>query len=505
MNSEGFSTILVLGNETRKENPMETNDTATQRAEASSLLASFFYEIICEEGIDFESFESKCIHMGHSIIAKAMSMAIERFDAMLCLELPDGSKVHDRRGKTLASEVGDLRFKYRRVRDAFGNTVVPYADALDLPWGARVSPGAKSFLVEAGADVSYQKASSLLARNGSRVSPTTVMNAIRQVGALCAEEDAKLAEDLFVNGVIPEGEVESRQVLVEADGTWIRLQNVKQGEPERVEIKALVAYGEKVVDGKKVRRANAVHHGCIASPDSFWTQGIAAIGTRFDLGKVEVCHMGTDGEGWCERGTEFFPARVRSTGHLDPFHVNRAVLSCFAKEDQKGAWHVLDVLNDGDKEEACILLEAMRDFGIAREKQTTKVVGYLRNNIDLIAVEGPSLGTMESENQHLYGARMDSVPCAWSRPGASAMARVVSRKHSHRKLPRMTRERSLTPKRAKQRERRIIAALWPKGAGKMVESVGSGYLPPHQASVAGMSAEVRHAAAIDSGMIPIQG
>lgn len=481
------------------------NDTAMARAEASSLLASIFYEIVCEESIDLESFESECISVGHSVIADAMSMAIERFDAALCLNLPEGCKVHDIRDKTLASEVGDLKFRYRRVRDKFGNTVIPYADALDLPWGARVTPGAKSFLVEAGADVSYQKAANLLARNGSRVSATTVMNAVRQVGALCAEEDVRLAEDLFVNGVVPDGEVESEQVLVEADGTWIRLQNVKEGEPERVEIKALVAYGSKEESGRKVRRVDCIHHGCVASPDSFWTQGVAAIGTRFDLSKVKVCHMGTDGEGWCERGTEFFPAKVKSTGHLDPFHVNRAVLSCFDKENSKGAWHVLDVLNDGDKEEACKLLELMRDSGIAREKQATKVAGYLRNNIDLIAVEGPSLGTMESENQHLYGARMDSVPCAWSRQGASAMARIVSRKHSKRKAPHMTRSRSLTPKRAKQRERRILAVLNTRGSGKMVESVGSGYLPPHQASLIGMAAEVRYAAGIDSGMIPMQG
>ncbi len=491
--------------ETRKENPVKMNDTATPRAEASSLLAHLFFEVVCEEGVDFESFESRCISLGHLVIADAMSMALERFDAKLCSGLPDGQKVHDRRGKTLASEVGDLKFEYRRARDAFGNTVVPYADALDLPWGARVTPGAKSFLVEAGADVSCQKAANLLARNGSRVSATTVVNSIRQAGALCAEEDVELAEDMFVNGVVPEGEVESEQVLVEADGTWIRLQDAKEGEPERVEIKALVAYGSKEESGKKIRRVDCVHHGCVASPDAFWTQGVAAIGTKFDLSKVKVCHMGTDGEGWCERGTEFFPAKVRSTGRLDPFHVNRAALSCFDKENAKGAWHVLGVLNDGDKEEARKLLEAMRDLGIAREGQATKTIGYLRNNIDLIAVEGPSLGTMESESQHLYGARMDGVPCAWSRPGASAMARVVSRKHSHREIPRMTRSRSPAPKRAKQREARIIKALWPKGAGKMVESTGSGYLPPHQASLVGMAAEVRHAAGIDSGMIPIQG
>lgn len=109
------------------------NDTATSRAEASSLLASFFYEIAREEGVTFEAFESRPISLGHAVIADAMSMALERFDARLCSDLPEGCRVHDRRGKTLASEVGGLRFRYRRVRDAFGNTAVPYADALDLP------------------------------------------------------------------------------------------------------------------------------------------------------------------------------------------------------------------------------------------------------------------------------------------------------------------------------------------------------------------------------------
>jgi len=353
------------------------HDTAAPWAEASSLLASSFYEILNEEGMTFEEFESRSISYGHAAIADAICLALERKDKSLCASLPDGCSVHDRRPKALASEVGDLNFSYRRVRDACENTVIPLADHLDLPWCARVTPGARSFLVEAGADVSYQKAANLMARHGSRVSATTVMNSVRVAGALCAEEDAALAEDLFVNGVTPPGEVVSDQVLVEADGTWVSLQGAAEGEPDRVEIKALAAYGEKVAKGKKVRRADCVHHGCVASPDAFWTQGIAAIGTRFDLSKVEVCHMGTDGEGWCERGVEFFPARVRSTGHLDPFHVNRAVLSCFDKDSARGAWHVLGVLNDGDKEEACLLLEAMRDMGVARGKRSTEVVGYL--------------------------------------------------------------------------------------------------------------------------------
>lgn len=481
------------------------NDTAAPRT-ASSLLAPIFLEILCEDEIDFESFESRAIAVGHSVIAEAMSAAIERLDERLCSDLPEGCRVHDVRSKTLATEVGDLSFRYRRVRDGFGNTVVPCADALDLPWYARVSPAARSFLVEAGAEVSYQRAANLLARNGSRVSATTVMNALRGAGELCAEEDAALAEDLFVNGVVPEADVESAQVLVEADGTWIRLQGVADGSPDRVEVKALVAYSSKAKEGGKTRRVDAVHHGCVASPGEFWTQGVAAIGTRFDLSKVRVCHLGTDGEGWCKRGAEFLPARISTAGHLDPFHVSRCVLSCFDRDAARGAWHVLDVANDGDAEEAARLLEAMRDLGVARPgKRTDRVVAYLRNNADIIAADGPSLGTMESENQHLYGARMDSVPCAWSAAGASAMARVISRRSSKREIPRLTRARSVTKRRARRCEDRILASLATGGAGKVVESVGSGYLPPHQARVASMSAEVRHAANVDWGMPLMQG
>lgn len=64
----------------------------------------------------------------------------------------------------------------------------------------------------------------------------------------------------------------------------------------------------------------------------------------------------------------------------------------------------------------------------------------------------------------------------------------------------MTRSRSLTPKRAKQREMRIPAALNSGGAGKMVESAGSGYLPPHRAGLVGMSAEVCYAAGAGKGI-----
>ena len=108
------------------------------------------------------------------------------------------------------------------------------------------------------------------------------------------------------------------------------------------------------------------------------------------------------------------------------------------------------------------------------------MAGYLLNNSELIGAEGPSLGTIESDNQHIYGARMDSVPCAWSVRGGSDMARILSRRASGREIPRVSRLESMPHRKRDARNGKVLAKLERGGAGRVVESVGEGYLPPHQ-------------------------
>lgn len=479
------------------------NDTIPPAAQATAALARMFGDILqSDPRLDFERFENQAIDAGHKAMAEALGLALERLDFEVCVDLPKGQHVHDRRKRQLATKIGDVSFSYRRIKDEYGSTVVPLADALDLPWMCRISPAAKSFLVDAAAEVSYAKAARLMESvGGSHVSASSVMNALHQVGEMCAQADEAAAESLYARGAIPEARIQADQLSLEVDGTWFSLQGAGEGKPKRMEIKALVAFDGKVAKGGKVVRTNVVRHACFGTPEEFWTQGISAVGTKFDLSKIKQCHVGQDGEGWCGRAGEFLPGSARVSPHLDPFHINRAVLSCFS--DSKAAGHILDVLWDGDATEAVSLLEACLNLGIAREKPTGRVLGYLRNNRDIIAAEGPSLGTMESENQHLYGSRMDSVPCAWSKQGASAMAHIRSRKYSGRELPRLTRENSLSAKRATRREKRMLEVLSRRGSGRVVQSEGLGYLPPHQASVSAMSAEMRYAAGIDSSMVRI--
>ena len=429
-----------------------TDDT-NPRARATGALAEIFLEAAASAG-DFGSFEREALRAGHACMAEAIGIAPEALDARLLARKRRGLRVHDVRTRTLATEVGDVAFSIRRFRDEFGRDVYPLADRLDIPYGRRISPGAAEFLVEAAERVSYAKASAPLARNGSKVSPAAVMGCVREAGALCAEQDEAAARSLYADGVLPGGAEACEELCVEADGTYFSTQKCPPGTPRRVEVKAMVAYAGKEGRGGKVRRRGCVRHALVGGPGELWSQGVAAVGERCDLAKVRRVRLGADGEPWCGGAGRYFPL-AETAFRLDPFHVNRAVMACLP--DRRMAWSVIDVINDGGEAEAVALLRACLDLGVANAGRAGAVIRYLEGNAGAIAVDGPSLGTMESENQHLYGARMDCWPCAWSLRGASDMARLISRRASGRAVPRMTRERSEGGRRRERRERKELA------------------------------------------------
>lgn len=275
---------------------METNTTASaasDRARAELFLASAFTEIMASQGGDLEQIEDTCVSAGHELMAAAFGLALERLDGALRSRFPHGVRPHDRRSRTIATKMDDVSFSYRRFRDACGNTVVPLADALDFPWYARISPAARS---------------------------------------------------LVDDGVVPDAECEASEICVESDGTYFKLQGPDGGS---VEVKALVAYAGKLAEGGKVLRARAVRHGCATrAPREFWEESTAAVGTRFDLSKVELAHMGNDGE--AQYLSDFLRCGCDEAHSIDPFHVNRKVRSCFKREDKALADKILGTVIGGE-------------------------------------------------------------------------------------------------------------------------------------------------------------
>lgn len=194
-NHPNAAEYTVYKNRTRNDIPEAkggtmTNEPESARAAVDSLADAFWDILSSREPITFEEFEERVITAGHGIMAQAIAQALERYDAQLCGSLPPDEHIHDKRRRTLITEVGDVTFSYHRVRGSQG-TVAPISEALDIPSNRQLSPGAISFLAEAGSELSYASAASLLARKGgSQVSAMTAMRALRQAAGQDGETPA---------------------------------------------------------------------------------------------------------------------------------------------------------------------------------------------------------------------------------------------------------------------------------------------------------------------------
>lgn len=252
-------------------------DDADPRARATAALAEMFSEM-AYRAADLHGLESESIDLGHGCTAEALGLALEALDADLFSRRPRSLKAHDVRRRTLATEMGDASLSTRRYRDRFGSDARLLADALDIPYGSRISPGATEFPIQAAALVPCAKAARLLSRHGSAVEPASVTGRMREAGMLCAEADRPAAEALYERGVAPEADHAAAGLRMEADGAWFRLQGRPKGAPERAEAKAVCAYEGREMKGGKARRKGAVHHARIATGDEVRSEAVPIIG-----------------------------------------------------------------------------------------------------------------------------------------------------------------------------------------------------------------------------------
>lgn len=451
---------------------------------AAAALEAALTELMASSPAGFAQLEETAKRMALASCAEALSRALEARDReLLASSRPAGSRVHSRRPRTLATTMGDVTFSRSLLLDAAGNTLCPLDEELGLPLGDRVSPAARGFLVTCGADVPFARTARLLEMaGGSAVSATTVMSSLRRAGEAVAEEERSAARDLYRDGVPPEADSAAEEVLVEADGTYVRMRG-----GSTAEVKAVVAYAGKERGGGRARRVEPVRLGCVGeAPGDFWEQAVAQMGRRFDLAGVRRVHLGTDGEAQYVNGI----SRLRfpdAAGHIDPFHVARAVASC-AVDRAAGGAALADAVRSLGPEACADLIDDMLGDGTAREGSEA-VAAYLRRHAAEIG-GGPSMGTMEAEQQHMYKARMASFPCAWSAAGADAMARVRSWLYSGFALPGRTREGSRSRRRAARRDERL-ASFVASRPGTRLKSEGKGWEYPVSASLAGMGADVR--------------
>lgn len=417
---------------------------------------------------DFEQVERNSHEDVLRILADAMSEALELFDEQLFSDRPQGWRVKDARSRSILTEFGEVTFNRRVYTDEFGDRRTYLDEILSLRPRKRLSPGAFGALALFGSEIPYERAARMLFRHCSGdVSGMTTMGVLRETGDLLEATAEVRRRELFDEGLLPSASRMSEELRVEADGIWVALQRARG---RGVEIKALCAYEDKNA-GKRI---GAVHHALVGGPKRFWEEGVAHLAGYYSLPSLKRCYTGSDGAKWCGALADHLHG-PKIVHKLDPWHVNRAIKTAFPQPQDCAP--LFELLGAGRLDELLEVLRLRLDTGFGEETKTRQLIGYIRNNRASIMAVAPSMGTMEGTQAHLYAARMKVWGGAWSKEGASDMARIRATLASGERLPVPVREAAFRDK--DRRRRSAILEKRRYGSGyEMVLSDGKGYEPP---------------------------
>lgn len=447
---------------------------------------------LCSERVkgteDMLSAETSALEDTLEQLRLAFGEALEAFDDGLLEAKPGGWRCRCRRPRTLVTEFGEVTYARRSYIDDLGSRRCPLDELLAIPADKSLSPAAARMVVRYAADVPYRAAAALLCEHAhSTLSAPTVMSCLRDVGRLLGEADEQARHSMYDDGVLPKAPEEAPGLCMETDGCWVHLQG---GHAHGCEVKALVAYAGKEPDGHGALRRSGpvVHFAEVAAPVRFDQEALARVAGTYDMSSVERAHLGFDGADWCSGLAEWVPAPVE--GHLDRWHLARAMRDALPQSSRRSrAWRAIA---SGDLDGLCSWLEGI---GGPNAAKCRALAAYVRGNASAILSDGPSLGTMEGTNAHLYASRMKHFGGGWSRRGASDMARIRSAIASGDELPAVTRDASFPPAERRSRERRRKLAL-ERMRYYVEDTEGHGYEPP-SASVEGLRSDVVFSADLD--------
>ena len=422
----------------------------------TALLKSILVEFCLKRITRFEDFERAETSAHDDVLrtlADAMSEALEIFDERLFVDRPEGWRVKDARSRSILTEFGEVTFTRRVYTDEFGDRRTYIDEIVSLRPRKRLSPGAFQALVLFGSEIPYERAAKMLFRHCvGEVSAMTTMGVLRETGDLLEVESETRRRELFDEGLLPSASRMSEEIRVEADGIWVALQRARG---RGVEIKALCAYEDKSAG----RRVGVVHHALVGAPKRFWEEGVAHLAGHYSLPSLKRCFTGSDGAKWCGALADHLHG-PKIVHKLDPWHINRAIKVAFPEPQDAAPCHSQPA--DGTT------------FSLELDGVPAGKTAIYPASIE---AEAPSMGTMEGTQAHLYAARMKVWGGAWSREGASDMARIRSTLASGDVLPVPVREQAF---RAKDRKRRsaILEKQRYGFAYEMVRSEGKGYEPP---------------------------
>jgi len=374
--------------------------------------------------------------------SEALRQELETFDDMLVSELPSTWRFKEYRRRTIITLVGEITYLRRIYIEPSGICHALLDEVLGIRTRFKLAPDAFLWIAKTAADISYRKtAKAFFERTGAKISHWLVMAVVHEEGNLILEE---LYEKAF-EGKRSSNEllISSERLFVEFDGIHIPLQK-KFHEPKKTrrvyeknrkknsfELKVGCFYAGK---NKRRRRVGCIHFATDTPAAYYWPLLNAKIASVYDTEYISEVHSSADAAGWCKNSElDVFATATKAVHHLDRFHLNREIRRAFGGNTDKASHFISLAYKKRTKK---MFRDLQKVINHVKDKSKyLDLQAYLLSNKDLIKQgAGPSMGTMEGTNAHVYAARMKVWGGAWSRKGAEAMAALRARLASREEL-----------------------------------------------------------------------
>lgn len=377
---------------------------------------------LIKEGTDCKSIEKEVFAFACKIASGLFSQIISVIDEALLKDKDKDLRVVGFREKTVEMLFGRLTIKRRLYRNNNGSYRFLLDEALGLGKSQRISPTLAEASAVLATHMPFRKVSEVIGLLlPAHLSHMMIYNHFEKVAEVLDEQDQRRTKNLFEDGVIEHpGTKVCKRLFIEADGLFVHLQRENK---RKAELKLGVSYESLAPVGSRYKTVGKITAAGMFTSKDFWQRFSERLCQSYDVGEVELVHIGGDGASWIKAGRDLFK---HATFTLDRFHLNREIMRSLPTALHAKA---IDLASQADMEELDALFsQAGANVSESQAKRIKKARAYIFANKDGLKKELPErgLGTMEGQIDKTLAHRFKKRGMSWSLSGAHRMAHMLS-------------------------------------------------------------------------------
>ena len=381
--------------------------------------------------LTFDNIEDMIFEISQNIARKVFEKAITDIDDYLRTKRERGKlKNTGKREKYFLTRFGDILYSRARYKDRQGKSHYLLDEALSIKKNQRISLSRARIECFLSSLSSYREVVEgiRLLIAGLRCHEAIRQSVIKEAKLIIENQEKKLKQ--IENLDYPDKEAPDT-AYIEADATYISLQNRGKKEKEKLEVKLGVGYTGKEArysSGKSKRLKEKFTF--VGTGKDFMRNLSLQAESRLSLSKVKKVIFGGDGDSWITSGIkDYFSS---ATYILDLYHLYKKFKECLGrrKEEQKVIKDLL-LSNQIDKGLSVIDQMIRNPYDFKEKDNLTKLYTYISRNrqgitnqFKLKDKEIERAGAIESNINKVIASRFKKRGMSWGKPGAMALLKI---------------------------------------------------------------------------------